>query len=93
METDSLGQQSLQRKRKKKGNQPIAIALDKCKYDVIRRVVASLGWKEVNSEQKWDLQWSDCSVAPERVMRLIPGQVTVQNASVLDIPAVRSSSG
>lgn len=63
------------RKKRRKKPPVVRICLDSCKYDVLRQVARDLQWKVVPEESEWDVLWSDCSVASERVLRLITGQV------------------
>jgi hypothetical protein len=54
----------------------LRVCLLNCKYDIVKRVCASLGFSEVRGEdEQWDLYWTDLSVAAERVARLHPFQV------------------
>jgi len=55
------------------------VCLLNCKYDIVKRVCASLGFSEVRGEdEQWDLHWTDMSVAAERVARMHPFQVRVR---------------
>jgi hypothetical protein len=56
------------KKRKKK--KKLTCNLSLCKYEVIKDVVRSLGWKITTHETQWDLFWTDMSVGEERCMRL-----------------------
>jgi hypothetical protein len=54
----------------------LRVCLLNCKYDIVKRVCASLGFSEVHGEdEQWDLHWTDLSVAAERVARMHPFQV------------------
>jgi hypothetical protein len=65
-------------KRRRKAKTPggVRINLDGCKYDVLRRVAASLHWTVTGEDRPFHLLWSDCSVTAERVMKLVTGQVS-----------------
>ena len=66
----------VKRRRKIKTPGSVRINLDGCKYDVLRRVAASLQWTIVGEDQAFHLLWSDCSVTSERVLKLVTGQVS-----------------
>ncbi|KAK1117906.1 hypothetical protein K0M31_015577 [Melipona bicolor] len=56
---------SIKTKRKKK-RRYLTICTSNCKYDVVRRVAARFGMKEVTEDSSWNLYWTDLSVSVER---------------------------
>ncbi|XP_012136679.2 tubulin polyglutamylase TTLL13-like isoform X2 [Megachile rotundata] len=52
-------------KRKRK-RRCLTICTSNCKYDVVRRVAARFGMKEVTEDSSWNLYWTDLSVSVER---------------------------
>ncbi|CAD1481291.1 unnamed protein product [Heterotrigona itama] len=44
----------------------LTICTSNCKYDVVRRVAARFGMKEVTEDSSWNLYWTDLSVSVER---------------------------
>ncbi|XP_043522665.1 tubulin polyglutamylase TTLL13 isoform X3 [Frieseomelitta varia] len=56
---------SMKTKRKKK-RRYLTICTSNCKYDVVRRVAARFGMKEVTEDSSWNLYWTDLSVSVER---------------------------
>ncbi|EFN87900.1 Tubulin polyglutamylase ttll6 [Harpegnathos saltator] len=54
------------RTRKKRKRRFLTICTSNCKYDVVRRVAAHFGMKEVTEDSSWDLYWTDLSVSIER---------------------------
>ncbi|GAQ88954.1 Putative tubulin-tyrosine ligase [Klebsormidium nitens] len=61
------------KKIKKKTLKP-ALNLSNCKYEVVRRVQRTLGWKEVGDEDEWHVYWTDTSIGADRLLRLEPYQ-------------------
>eukprot|EP00002_Diphylleia_rotans_P007905 TRINITY_DN1756_c0_g1_i10.p1 TRINITY_DN1756_c0_g1~~TRINITY_DN1756_c0_g1_i10.p1 ORF type:complete len:1011 (-),score=204.59 TRINITY_DN1756_c0_g1_i10:395-3427(-) len=55
---------------KRKKRRVIGVNLENCKYESVRRCIASMGWKEANEDEDWVLYWTDSSVTVERVMSL-----------------------
>nr|XP_050863477.1 tubulin polyglutamylase TTLL13-like [Vespula vulgaris] len=52
--------------KKKKKRRYLTICTSNCKYDVVRRVAARFGMKEVTEDSSWNLYWTDLSVSIER---------------------------
>ncbi|XP_011872483.1 PREDICTED: tubulin polyglutamylase TTLL13-like isoform X2 [Vollenhovia emeryi] len=52
--------------RKKRKRRFLTICTANCKYDVVRRVAARYGMREVTEDSSWDLYWTDLSVNVER---------------------------
>ncbi|XP_032667080.1 uncharacterized protein LOC116842259 [Odontomachus brunneus] len=52
--------------KKKRKRRFLTICTSNCKYDVVRRVAAQFGMKEVTEDSSWDLYWTDLSVSIER---------------------------
>ncbi|XP_043253348.1 tubulin polyglutamylase TTLL13-like [Colletes gigas] len=52
--------------RKKKKRRYLTICTSNCKYEVVRRVAARFGMKEVTEDSSWNLYWTDLSVSVER---------------------------
>ncbi|XP_076641842.1 tubulin polyglutamylase TTLL13-like isoform X2 [Halictus rubicundus] len=44
----------------------LTICTSNCKYEVVRRVAARFGMKEVTEDSSWNLYWTDLSVSVER---------------------------
>ena len=55
---------------KKRPKKKLTICLSGCKYDLISRITEDLGYRTVEEEEPWNLQWIDTSVSIERVMRM-----------------------
>ena len=55
---------------KKRVKKKLTICLSGCKYDLISRITEELGYRTVEEEEPWNLQWIDTSVSIERVMRM-----------------------
>ncbi|XP_011686718.1 PREDICTED: tubulin polyglutamylase TTLL13-like isoform X2 [Wasmannia auropunctata] len=53
--------------KKKRKRRFLTICTANCKYDVVRRVAARFGMREVTEDSSWDLYWTDLSVSVERV--------------------------
>ncbi|CAL1685591.1 unnamed protein product [Lasius platythorax] len=53
-------------KTKKRKRRFLTICTANCKYNVIRRVAARFGMREVTEDSSWDLYWTDLSVTIER---------------------------
>lgn len=53
-------------KIKKRKQRFLTICTANCKYNVVRRVAARFGMREVTEESSWDLYWTDLSVPTER---------------------------
>ncbi|XP_011631674.1 tubulin polyglutamylase TTLL13-like [Pogonomyrmex barbatus] len=53
-------------KTKKRKQRFLTICTANCKYDVVRRVAARFGMREVTEDSSWDLYWTDLSVSVER---------------------------
>ncbi|KAF5298246.1 hypothetical protein FQR65_LT09757 [Abscondita terminalis] len=51
---------------KKKKKRKISVCLTNCRYDVVRRIVTKLGYKEVSDGDSWNLYWTDLSISIER---------------------------
>nr|XP_046487173.1 tubulin polyglutamylase TTLL13-like isoform X1 [Neodiprion pinetum] len=51
---------------KKKKRRFLTICTSNCKYEVVRRVAARFGMKEVTEDSSWNLYWTDLSVSIER---------------------------
>ncbi|XP_014484369.1 PREDICTED: tubulin polyglutamylase TTLL13-like [Dinoponera quadriceps] len=54
------------RMTKKRKRRFLTICTSSCKYDVVRRVAAQFGMKEVTEDSSWDLYWTDLSISIER---------------------------
>jgi hypothetical protein len=57
---------------------PVRVALQDCKYPLLRRVADAMGWRAVEQEgdgDYFDVFWTDNSVSLERVVRLRPTQL------------------
>ncbi|XP_043487755.1 tubulin polyglutamylase TTLL13P-like [Polistes fuscatus] len=52
--------------KKKKKRRYLTICTNNCKYEVVRRVAARFGMKEVTEDSSWNLYWTDLSVSIER---------------------------
>ncbi|KAG7198138.1 hypothetical protein KM043_005557 [Ampulex compressa] len=52
--------------KKKKKRRFLTICTSNCKYEVVRRVAARFGMKEVTEDSGWNLYWTDLSVSIER---------------------------
>ncbi|XP_050464837.1 tubulin polyglutamylase TTLL13-like isoform X1 [Cataglyphis hispanica] len=50
----------------KKKRRFLTICTASCKYNVVRRVAARFGMREVTEDSSWDLYWTDLSVSVER---------------------------
>ncbi|KAL6421868.1 hypothetical protein ACFW04_010787 [Cataglyphis niger] len=50
----------------KKKRRFLTICTTSCKYNVVRRVAARFGMREVTEDSSWDLYWTDLSVSVER---------------------------
>lgn len=44
----------------------LSICTSNCKYEVIRRVAARFGMREVTEDSSWNLYWTDLSISVER---------------------------
>ncbi|XP_012256315.2 tubulin polyglutamylase TTLL13-like isoform X2 [Athalia rosae] len=51
---------------KKKKRRFLTICTSNCKYEVVRRVAAKFGMKEVTEDSSWNLYWTDLSISIER---------------------------
>ncbi|XP_019885586.2 tubulin polyglutamylase ttll6 [Camponotus floridanus] len=51
---------------KKRKQRFLTICTTNCKYNVVRRVAARFGMREVTEDSSWDLYWTDLSVSVER---------------------------
>ena len=58
------------KKKKKKMKKDLTICLSNCKYPLVTRCAEQIGFREVEEEESWNLQWIDTSVSVERVMRM-----------------------
>lgn len=47
-------------------NRFLTICTANCKYDVVRRVAARFGMREVTEDSSWDIYWTDLSISVER---------------------------
>ncbi|EZA61973.1 Tubulin polyglutamylase TTLL13 [Ooceraea biroi] len=52
--------------KKKRRQRFLTICTANCKYEVVRRVAARFGMREVTEDSSWDLYWTDLSVSIER---------------------------
>ncbi|XP_039303631.1 tubulin polyglutamylase TTLL13 isoform X2 [Solenopsis invicta] len=52
--------------RKKRKRRFLTICAANCKYDVVRRVAARFGMREVTEDSSWDIYWTDMSISVER---------------------------
>lgn len=52
--------------RKKRKRRFLTICTANCKYDLVRRVAAGFGMREVTEDSNWNLYWTDLSVSVER---------------------------
>ncbi|XP_043279120.1 tubulin polyglutamylase TTLL13-like isoform X2 [Venturia canescens] len=52
--------------RKKKKRRFLSICTSNCKYEVVRRVAARYGMREVAEDSNWNLYWTDLSISIER---------------------------
>ena len=50
------------------------INTSQCKYGIVRRMAAKVGWAEVGDDAGWQIYWTDLSVNHERVRDLGPLQ-------------------
>ena len=48
---------------KKRVKKKLTICLSGCKYDLISRITEELGYRTVEEEEPWNLQWIDTSVS------------------------------
>ncbi|XP_011300668.1 tubulin polyglutamylase TTLL13-like isoform X2 [Fopius arisanus] len=53
-------------KTRKKKKRLLSICTTNCKYDVVRRVAAVYGMREVTEDSAWNLYWTDLSISIER---------------------------
>ncbi|XP_076303863.1 tubulin polyglutamylase TTLL13-like [Lasioglossum baleicum] len=58
--------ESSNKSKKKKKRRYLTICTSNCKYEVVRRVAARFGMKEVTEDSSWNLYWTDLSVSVER---------------------------
>ncbi|XP_017767891.1 PREDICTED: tubulin polyglutamylase ttll6-like [Nicrophorus vespilloides] len=52
--------------RPKKRKRSISVCLTNCRYDVIRKITQSFGYKESGDAENWNLYWTDWSISVER---------------------------
>lgn len=50
-------------KRKKNA---VTICLTNCRYEVIRKIAAKFGYREVSENENWNVYWTDLSITVER---------------------------
>ncbi|XP_063980567.1 tubulin polyglutamylase TTLL13-like isoform X1 [Diachasmimorpha longicaudata] len=53
-------------KTRKRRRRLLSICTTNCKYDVVRRVAALYGMREVTEDSAWNLYWTDLSISIER---------------------------
>ncbi|XP_072754877.1 tubulin polyglutamylase TTLL13-like isoform X2 [Anoplolepis gracilipes] len=61
--TENVEETSKTKKRKRRF---LTICTTNCKYNVVRRVAARFGMREVTEDSSWDLYWTDLSISIER---------------------------
>uniref|UniRef100_A0A146VII8 Tubulin polyglutamylase ttll6 n=1 Tax=Fundulus heteroclitus TaxID=8078 RepID=A0A146VII8_FUNHE len=54
-------------KKRKKNRRRLAINLNNCKYESVRRAARRYGLREATDDEDWTLFWTDCSVSMDRV--------------------------
>ena len=57
-------------KKKKKFKRDLTICLENCKYPLVKLCATEMGFRVVEIEEPWNLQWIDTSVSVERVMAM-----------------------
>lgn len=68
-ETDSESRKTVgdgPKTNKRKKRRYLTICTSNCKYEVVRRVAARFGMKEVTEDSSWNLYWTDLSISIER---------------------------
>ncbi|XP_071643171.1 tubulin polyglutamylase TTLL13-like isoform X2 [Temnothorax longispinosus] len=58
--------EEMSKTRKKRKRRFLTICTANCKYDVVRRVAARFGMREVTEDSSWDIYWTDLNVSVER---------------------------